>query len=44
MVKATIDKLDIVLGKCHDYTRKELDLIINFGIKYRFGQHTPPDN
>ena len=25
-------------------TEKELDFIINFGIKYRFEQHAPPDN
>jgi len=36
--KSIIDKIDTVLAKHYGFTDEELDIIINYDIKYRMGK------
>ena len=41
--KDVIDKIDVALAESYNFTRDELDFIINYDIKYRMGQDEAND-
>jgi hypothetical protein len=41
--KDLVNQIDIALAECYEFTRNEVDFIINYDIKYRMGQDNGDD-